>query len=167
MDDETPPVWSRSEVRVGGFLHAIPLGRGQEYGGVDLSAELLLPRPSLWTGSFWRSFAPRPDIGFALNFDHKTSYAYVGGAWTASFERAWFVEPAVGLAVHNGKFDAPLGQDRLSLGCNPVFRLAFSAGYRITPRWALTASMEHLSNGGLCSPNQSLNEVGPRLSLAF
>jgi hypothetical protein len=57
--------------------------------------------------------------------------------------------------------------DRKSLGANVLFREALELGYRINPVWQISAYIDHVSNAGIDRYNQSLNDVGGRISIRF
>ena len=46
-------------------------------------------------------------------------------------------------------------------------REAASIGYRFAPNWSVLATVEHLSNAGLCDDNRGLTNVGAKLSYHF
>jgi hypothetical protein len=139
-----------------------------EEGSVDVNLEFLSPRPPEWTSSRLSKLLPRLEVGATLNTAGKTSLAYGGAAWTWDFGGSpWFVEPHIGVAWQNGYDMAPLDSHRLSLGCSPLFHTGASAGYRLSRRWAVMATWEHSSNGGLCSHNEGLNNAGVRLGYSF
>ena len=81
-----------------------------------------------------------------------------------------FVEASFGGAVHNGNTQSNLALipvDRSALGCSPLFRESGSVGYRLSQNWSVMATIEHLSNAGICSQNRGLTNVGARLGYTF
>jgi len=166
---QLPDYGTEFEIRGGIYGHGVPFtGPGIEEGSVDANVEFLTPRPALWTTTRLSKLLPRLQVGGTLNTAGKTSLVYAGAAWTWDFGGSpWFVEPNLGVAVHNGEFDVSPDSHRLSLGCNPLFHTGASTGYRISRRWAVMATWEHASNGGLCSRNQGLNNLGARFSFSF
>jgi lipid A 3-O-deacylase len=54
-----------------------------------------------------------------------------------------------------------------ALGCSPLFRESGSVGVKLSSNWRLMATVEHLSNGGACSDNRGLTNVGARVGYAF
>ena len=164
-----PDMGTQFEVRGGLYDHSGPFsGPGVEKGSVDVNLEFLSPRPPGWTSSRLSKVLPRLEVGGTLNTVGKTSLAYGGAAWTWDFGGSpWFVEPDIGVAWQNGYDMAPQESHRLSLGCSPLFHTGASAGYRLSRRWAMMATWEHSSNGGLCSHNEGLNNAGVRFSYAF
>jgi len=164
-----PDYGTEFEVRGGFYAHGVPFtGPGTEEGSVDANLEFLTPRPNAWTESRLSKLLPRLQIGGTLNTAGKTSLVYAGAAWTFDFGGSpWFFEPNLGVAVHDGEFNAQPYDHRLSLGCDPLVHTGASTGYRFSRRWAVMATWEHASNGGLCSRNDGLNNVGARLSFSF
>jgi lipid A 3-O-deacylase len=168
-DPLLPDYGTEFEVRGGLYGHGLPFtGPGSEDGSADVNLELLTPRPAVWTTTRLSKLLPRLQVGATLNTAGRTSLLYAGAAWTWDFGGSrWFLEPALGAAVHDGDFIAPPDSHRLSLGCSPLFHASASGGYRITRRWAVMATWEHASNGGLCLRNDGLNNVGARFSFSF
>ena len=83
-------------------------------------------------------------------------------------QRARPAQITFGGAVHNGRDTAPVFSDRQSLGCSPLFRESGSVGVRLSANWSVMATVEHLSNGGLCSDeNRGLTNVGARVGYSF
>jgi lipid A 3-O-deacylase len=153
-----------SEVRVGGFVHD-PLS--PEAGSVDLSGEVLFVKPFTSQDPLWNALLPRPDIGGTANFAGKTSEAYAGLAWDYDVTSRVFVEGGFGGSVN----DAPTGTNvppgYNAMGCDASFRESASAGYRLTQNWSIMATVEHMSNAGLCPPNRGLTNFGARVGYAF
>jgi lipid A 3-O-deacylase len=141
---------------------------GPERGSANAAGEVLFAKPFTAADLFTSYFVPRPHVGGSLNFDTKTSYAYAGLTWTVDVTPRVFVEGSLGGALHNGSTDprfTPPG--RQALGCSPLFREAGSIGVRLSDKWSMTATVEHLSNGGTCADNRGLTNVGARLGYAF
>jgi lipid A 3-O-deacylase len=153
-----------SEIRLGAFAHdpASP-----EKGSVDLNAELLSAK--LWQGAdpAWSFLVPRAHIGGTANFNGKTSHAYAGLTWTYDIWRGLFVEASFGGAVHNGETGQRVPRDMNAMGCAVTFRESASLGYRFTHNLSLMASVEHLSNAGLCKQNRGLTNFGLRAGYTF
>jgi len=100
------------------------------------------------------------------NTGGKTSYAYAGFVWTFNLTERVFVQPVFGGAIHDGVLDNP-PPNRVALGCPTLFHTGLSAGYRLTERWTLYGSWEHISNANLCSRNVGLNNYGARIGFKF
>jgi hypothetical protein len=154
-----------SEFRLG-FSAQDPWGPEGQDSSANLAGEILFAKPFTASDLFTSYFIPRPHVGGSLNFDGRTSFAYAGLSWTVDVTPDIFVEGSVGGAVHNGK-DHPLAH-RQELGCSPLFREAGSVGVRLSANWSVMATVEHLSNGGLCSEeNRGLTNVGARVGYSF
>ena len=111
-----------------------------------------------------------PASGACVNVNGMTSFLYAGLSWTVDIGPAFFVEASLGGTVHNGNTQSNLAlvpRDRNALGCSPLFRESASVGYRFTPNWSIMATVEHLSNAGICAQNRGLTNVGVRLGYTF
>jgi lipid A 3-O-deacylase len=153
-----------SEARLGVFEHD---AESPERGGVDLSAEVLFDKP--WTSKdpLWNALLPRPDIGGTANFAGKTSEAYAGVAWDYDVTDRIFAEGAFGGSVNNAYAGKVIPPGHNAMGCNESFRESASLGYRLTPNWSVLATIEHMSNAGLCDENRGLTNAGARIGYAF
>lgn len=141
---------------------------GPERGSGNAAGEILFSKPFTPADLFTSYFIPRPHVGGSLNFDARTSYAYAGLTWTADVTPRVFVEGSFGGAVHNGSRNPSFtAADQQALGCSPLFRQSGSLGVRLSDKWSMTATVEHLSSGGACSDNKGLTNVGARIGYAF
>jgi hypothetical protein len=148
-----------SEVRLGGFVHD-PMS--PEKGSVDLNGELLFGRRA-FTGL--DAFIPRLHVGSTINFAGKTSHVYAGATWTWDLTSALFVEATFGGSLNNGERLPTPGHN--AMGCALNFRESASAGFRLNQRWSIMATVEHISNAGLCVENRGLTNAGLRLGYSF
>ena len=156
-----------SEVRVGASAHEL---EGPEKGTWNINGEVLFAKPFTTADLFTSYFVPRPHVGASINVNGMTSFLYAGLSWTVDIGPAFFVEASLGGAVHNGNTQSNLAlvpRDRNALGCSPLFRESASVGYRFTPNWSIMATVEHLSNAGICAQNRGLTNVGVRLGYTF
>ena len=154
-----------SELRIGGSAHD---PWGPEAGSPNLSGEILLNKPFTPADLFTSYFVPRPHVGGSLNLGSKTSFAYTGLTWTFDLAPRLFVEGSFGGAVHTGDTggrSAP--PDRAALGCSPLFRESGSVGVRLSANWGVMATVERLSNNGLCNPDRGLTNIGARIGYSF
>jgi lipid A 3-O-deacylase len=156
-----------SELRFG-YSAQDPWGR--ESGASTLAGEILFRRPLTPADLFTSYFVPRPHVGTSATLGGGTSFAYTGLTWTVDLGSRLFIEGSLGAAVHNGytgrnPFATPL--DRSPLGCSPLFREAGAVGVRLSANWSLLATVERLSNGGLCTDNKGLTNLGARLGYSF
>lgn len=159
-----PQFFFLSEVRLGTFAHD---PTSPEQGSADLNGEVLFAKPFSAPGSAWDFLLPRPSIGATVNFAGKTSQAYAGLTWTYDITKSIFVEGSFGGSVNNGKTGTFVPEGRSALGCNVSFRESGSVGYRFTANWSLMATVEHMSNAGLCSQNRGLTNYGARIGYTF
>jgi lipid A 3-O-deacylase len=164
---EAPRPSFLSELRFG-YSAQDPWGR--ESGSSSLAGEILFRRPLTPADLFTSYFVPRPHVGTSASLGGGTSFAYTGLTWTVDLGPRLFIEGSLGAAVHNGytgrnPFATPL--DRSPLGCSPLFREAGAVGVRLSTNWSLLATVERLSNGGLCTENKGLTNLGARLGYSF
>ena len=54
-----------------------------------------------------------------------------------------------------------------ALGCSPLFREAAAVGFRLNEHWSVMATVEHMSNAGLCGDNRGLTNFGGKLGYTF
>src|SRR4051812_3394066 len=158
----TSPPSFLSEVRFGASAQD---PSGPESGSGNLTGEILSARP--WTADpVLNLVIPRLHLGGSLNLGGRTSFGYAGLTWTFDVTPSLFIEGSVGGAVHNGDTD-PVAPHHDALGCRALFRESGSLGLRVTPNWSVMATVEHLSNAGLCSSNRGLTNVGVRVGYTF
>jgi lipid A 3-O-deacylase len=153
------------EVRLGVFAHDAASPEG---GSVDINGEILSSRlPFSGPAPGWEWLAPRLHAGTTVNTAGDTSHVYAGFTWTVDLAHRTFVEGSFGGALHNGETEPPVAEDRNALGCSPLFRESASLGFRVSDGWSVMATVEHLSNAGLCDENRGLTNYGARLGYRF
>jgi len=156
------PLW---ELRLGGSAQDLS---GPESGSFSVTGEVLSPKLFVLNDPVANLFIPRAHVGGSANLNGDTSFAYAGLTWTLDITQQIFIEGSLGGAIHNGNTErVPTIRDEAALGCSPLFRESASLGYRFTPSWSVMATVEHLSNGGACSQNRGLTNVGLRLGYTF
>jgi lipid A 3-O-deacylase len=153
-----------SEVRLGALAHD-PVS--PERGSADLSGEVLFAKPFTSPDPLWNALLPRPDVGFTANFAGKTSAAYAGVAWDYNVTDRVFAEAGFGGSVNDGKTGNHIPYGYSAIGCNELFRESGSLGYRLTQNWSVMATVEHMSNAGLCDRNRGLTNEGLRVGYSF
>jgi lipid A 3-O-deacylase len=153
-----------SEIRLGGSLHD---PWSPEKNSFNLTTEALFQQ--FWTAHdpALQPLIPRLHVGGSLNTNGETSFAYGGFTWTFDISPRFFVEGSLGGALHNGETGAIVPANRNNLGCSPLFREAFALGYKIDAQWTITASIQHLSNAGLCDGNRGLTNLGAQIGYRF
>ena len=165
-----------SEIRIGGAVQdpGSAEGKARGFSTANINGEILFAKPVLSLDPFWQAFVPRPTVGGSYNTGGRTSYAYLGATWTVDLfpellNRRVFLEGFFGGAAHNGytgpKAGTPYGFN--TLGCNPLFREAAALGFRITERLSIMATVEHMSNAGLCDNNRGLTNYGGKIGYTF
>jgi hypothetical protein len=141
---------------------------GPESGSFNVTGEIVSPKLLTTADPVLSLFIPRAHVGGSVNFNGDTSFAYAGLTWTFDITRNLFVEGSFGGAVHNGEKDViDPNAHRQSLGCSPLFRESGSVGVRLSANWSVMATVEHLSNAGLCSENRGLTNIGARVGYTF
>jgi lipid A 3-O-deacylase len=153
-----------SEVRLGALAHD-PMS--PERGSADLSGEVLFAKPFTSPDPLWNALLPRPDVGFTASFAGKTSAAYAGVAWDYNVTDRVFAEAGFGGSVNDGKTGNNIPDGHSAIGCNELFRESGSLGYRLTQNWSVMATVEHMSNAGLCDRNRGLTNEGLRVGYSF
>ena len=156
-----------SEIRIGGSAQE---PGGPEEGSANLTGEILFSKPFTAADLFTSYFIPRPHVGGSVNFRGDTSFAYAGLTWTYDLTTWLFIEGSFGGAVHTGNTEASLTRipaNEAPLGCSPLFRESGSVGVRLSTNWSVMATIEHMSNAGLCAQNRGLTNVGARVGYTF
>lgn len=152
-----------SEVRLGLAAHD---PWSPERGAADIQGLVLFAKPVTIEGAL-DPLLPRFQIGGAVNTDRKTSHVHAGFNWTFDVTRKVFVEASLGGALHDGKTARPAPADRNAMGCSGAFRESLGIGYRLDGNWSVVASLEHLSNAGLCKNNRGLTNLGMSVGYRF
>ncbi|WP_353181758.1 acyloxyacyl hydrolase [Bosea sp. (in: a-proteobacteria)] len=153
-----------SELR-GGLLAHNPAGR--ESGSADANLEVLFVKPFEAADPALAFLVPRLHLGTTLNTAGDTSAVYAGFTWTYDFTDKLFAEVSAGAGFHNGQTGHLVPSDRIALGCSPLFRESASLGYRISRNWSVMATVEHMSNAGLCRSNPGITNYGLRVGYVF
>ncbi len=131
---------------------------------VSVGGEIVVPR--LWVIPFIPEFfSPRLHAGFQVNFEGHTNYGYAGLLWTINLGQRFFVEPFVGVAVSDGV--AQGDANRNPTGCTTLIHSGGNVGYRIDRNWSVMLTLDHISNGNLCSRNVGVNNYGARVGYTF
>jgi lipid A 3-O-deacylase len=156
------------EIRAGVYAQGVgPLTRNKETGAA-INAELLFKSPEAL--SFLLS--PRLNLGASIATDRDaTSQVYGGFVWQQTIAQRYFIAAGAGLAVHNAETDLELSDPDIAttkyLGCRVLFRFSGDLGYMLTDRLSASIHYDHISNAGLCSPNEGLENSGFRLGYRF
>lgn len=162
-NDNSQPL-SLDEIRLGAYKQAIDDAPGEGSGAVNL--EVLFGRLQSHSGNglvdHFLSF--RPHIGATVSVSGDTNMFYAGATWDLKLTDWAFVETSFGGAVHDGPLDE---KGHASYGCTANFRESASLGFKLSEDWRLLATIEHMSNAGLCEPNRGLTNAGLRLGYKF
>ncbi|MGJ3262457.1 MAG: acyloxyacyl hydrolase [Salinarimonas sp.] len=165
-----PPVGMR-----GGFLSEARFGvfsvdPFSEESGAAVQGELLFGKPFTPADLFASYFVPRPHLGASLNLDGGVGFAFAGLTWNVDLGPRIFLEASIGGALQETRASAYTSSARaegVAAGCGPSLRESASLGYRFNETWSFVASVEHLSNGGLCDEPTSMTNFGARLGYSF
>jgi lipid A 3-O-deacylase len=166
------------EVKFGVLAHDVGFAGGKE-GGADINGEILFASPvrdamANTVPAYLRWLVqPRPDFGFEANTSGYTSLGYFGLTWTWLLMRD-LLRPGDGIdfgigfgpSFNNGLIRSQR-PDRQNLGSHVLFHASFELGYRITPRYQVSAFFDHDSNAGFARENQSINGAGFRFAIRF
>lgn len=152
-----------NEVRGGFYAHDM-FGPAHEDDGLDLTGEVIFDTPSFLA---W-AFNPRPRLGGTLNTNGDTSLIYFDPfGWTIDIgESPFFLDASIGAAIHDGRIHGSVPGEN-QYGCRANFHETASLGYRVAPNVSVMASIEHISNAGLCSVNDGLTNIGMRVGYSF
>jgi lipid A 3-O-deacylase len=110
---------------------------------------------------------PRPMLGATVNTDGGTSLVYLGAAWSLPLFNILFIEGTFAGAYHDGPLTSTFPNYRSAYGCRLNFHESASAGVELGGNWRIMATIDHMSNGGLCEPNAGLTSYGARLGYKF
>jgi len=156
------------EVRTGVFMHGVG---NVEKNTWDVDGELILPKLFAPVGP-WSYIVPRIHLGGNYNTGGRTSDVWAGLLWTVPlFDTRFFVEGFLDAAyTPNGSLTGTTTMS--ALGCNPLFHVGGSFGYRFDAHWSTMVTFDHISNGsGIdltdCGRNQGLNNYGLRIGYQF
>jgi lipid A 3-O-deacylase len=151
----------RWEVRGGGFYHCCFV----ESGHTALGGEIVLPRliaPPSWLHEF---FIPRIHVGGVADLNGGTSYGFAGLLFTLNITNRIFAEPFVGIAVSDGVAAGDLKHN--AIGCTTLIHSGGNIGYRFDEHWSVMATLDHISNGNICSRNVGVNNYGGKIGYSF
>lgn len=152
-----------SEMRIGVMDHDSSIFHNTyETTDPDINFEVRFASPEFLS---W-AFAPRPLIGGTVNTGDGTSFGYAGLGWTFDLTDAFFIDLTFGGAVHDGSTNGKTATSK-DFGCRAQFHESASVGYRFDKSNAVMLSVEHMSNGSLCTRNEGLTNTGIRYAYTF
>jgi len=157
-----------SEARFGVFS-VEPFSENDDWSAA-VHAEILFEKPFTPADLFSSYFVPRPHLGGSLDLDGGVNFAFAGLTWSFDLNPRVFVEASVGGAWQETRAAAFTPEQRASgvaAGCAPSLRESASVGYRLSETWSFVASVEHLSNRGVCDETSSMTNFGARLGYSF
>jgi lipid A 3-O-deacylase len=141
---------------------AANLEGGSHGGDYTINGELLFPH--LGHGSYGDPirdyfFNPRVHVGASIS-PGGVNQLYAGLTWDHHLTDRIFFETSFGGAIHDGETS---GNDPDGYGCAVNFRESASVGVELDEHWRVMATVDHMSNAGLCDGNQGLTNAGVRL----
>lgn len=156
------------EVRGGVLVQGLGPFSPNKEDGAGINAELVFGRLA-----DLKSFGVlRPNLGLTVaTGDYGTSQIYGGLLWDVDFSRHVFLSAGLGVAIHDGETSFnppdPLINERSYLGCRALIHISADVGYRLTERVSAMIHVDHMSNAGICSENEGLDNTGLRLGYRF
>jgi hypothetical protein len=150
----------RLEVRAGGFAHCC----FAESNSAAVGAEIIFPRLIRFT-ELPDFFSPRIHVGGVVDLKGHTSYGFAGLLFTHNFTQRIFAEAFVGVAVSNGVANGDATHN--AIGCTTLIHSGGNLGYRFDQRWSVMLTLDHISNGNLCSRNLGVNNWGAKVGYTF
>jgi lipid A 3-O-deacylase len=160
--EHVTPFLALDEVRVGVLAANLEKGTSEDANTL-INAEFLFGRSNhVYADPIANFFLrPRPHIGVSISADEGgTNQVYAGVTWELKLTDRLFVETSFGGTLHDGPTDANDGD---SYGCPLLFRESASIGVNITEHVRIMATVDHMSNAGLCDQNNGLTNAGVRL----
>jgi len=152
------------EIRLGGVGYSFHPEGGVGVNGEVLFTSHLSPHDNPFVDALLR---PRLMLGTTVNTEGDTSLAYFGVAWTLPLFNVLFVEGTFAGAYHDGPLTSQFPNFRAAYGCSFNFHESASVGVEVGKNWRIMATVDHMSNGGLCEPNAGLSSYGARLGYKF
>ncbi|WP_170253312.1 MULTISPECIES: acyloxyacyl hydrolase [Alphaproteobacteria] len=109
---------------------------------------------------------PRVHLGASINSAGEASQIFGGFNWTVDLTDRFYIDLSFGGTAHNGdnKDDS---SDGPKLGCTLMFRESAAAGFRVTDKFDIVASIDHSSNANLCAPNDGISHAGVAIAYKF
>ncbi len=150
-----------NEARLGVFAADLDPG-GASDDTISINGELLTPKVvGDYADTFLNAFlTPRFHLGTTFTTDYGINQVYGGLTWDYHLTDALFLETSFSAAIHDGETD---NNNPDSYGCTVQFRESLSVGVHLTRQMSVMATVDHMSNAGLCDENQGLTNAGVRL----
>jgi len=109
---------------------------------------------------------PRVHAGVSVSTAGEASQVLAGLNWTVNVTDRFYIDLGFGGAAHNGDNEDD-GSSGPKLGCTLMFREYAAAGFRLTDKLDIVASIDHSSNADLCDPNDGISHAGLALAYKF
>lgn len=116
----------------------------------------------------WGEKLLRPQIhtGLSVSSAGNASQVFAGFNWKVDLTDRLFLDVGFGGTVHNGDPDDD-GTDGPKLGCSVLFHEYAAAGFRVTDKVDVLATIDHSSNADLCDVNDGISHAGLMLAYRF
>lgn len=116
----------------------------------------------------WKDKLLRPQIhaGLSVSTAGNASQVYAGFNWKVDVTDRLFIDLGFGGTVHNGDLDDD-GTKGPKLGCSVLFHEYAAAGFRVTEKVDILATIDHSSNADLCDVNDGISHAGVMFAYKF
>lgn len=158
--------WSIKEVRAGvtGSIQARSTFEPGFFPTVVLFFDPLeSANASTWQDALMR---PRLHVGASVSTAGAASQVYAGLNWTVPVTDRFYLDVGFGGTVHNGDLEDD-GTSGPKLGCSLLFHEYAAAGFRLTDKLDVVATIDHSSSANLCAPNDGISHAGLALAYKF
>lgn len=160
------------EFRAGIFAHNayggfVPTSLAFDFSRIeDVKFSTLFTAPALEEA--WWLLSPRLELGGTFNLAGKgENIVHANLNWQFGlFESPFYVEVGLGAGLTDGALSGAVAPAR-NFGCAFNFYESFGVGAHINEKMTVTLVYEHVSNLGICTPNQGLSNVGVQLGWKF
>lgn len=131
----------------------------------DVSFSALFTSPDVaafeWIGS------PRPELGATVSLAGKENLVHANLNWQFGLgESPFYLELGLGAALTDASLSGAPKPAR-NMGCALNFYESAGVGAHVSETVTATLRYEHMSNLGLCTPNQGLSNLGLMIGFKF
>lgn len=160
------------EVRGGVFAHNaysgfVPTSLAFDFSRIEnVKFSALFSSP--WLDEAWWLLSPRVELGGTFNLaGRQENLIHANLNWQFGlFETPLYVEIGLGAGLTDGALSGAAAPAR-NFGCPLNFYESMGIGAHITETMTATLVYEHISNLGICTPNQGISHVGVQLGWKF
>ncbi|WP_157969962.1 acyloxyacyl hydrolase [Pelagibacterium sediminicola] len=160
------------EVRGGVFAHNayhgfIPTSLAYDFSRIEnVKFSALFTAPAL--DDAWWLLSPRLELGGTFNLaGRRENLVHANLSWQFGlFETPLYLELGLGAGLTDGALSGAVAPAR-NFGCPLNFYESAGIGAHITETMTATLVYEHMSNLGICTPNEGISHVGVQLGWKF